>query len=72
MTAITDTLKPSIAIELLASRLDTEVELFRRDKDALSDDDLRDMVKCCRFITENGRHDYNGTAIEIEEYLEKL
>lgn len=62
----------SIAIQLLLSRLDTQVEQFRQDKDLLDSDDLRDMVKCCRFITENSRHDYSGTAIEIEEYLEKL
>lgn len=67
---ITQDLKLSVAIELLVSRIDTEVEMFRQDKDLLSSDDLEDLVKCCKFITENSRHDYSGTAITIEEYLE--
>lgn len=65
-------LKLSVAIELLTSRIDTEVEIFRRDKDQLSVEDLEEIARCCRFITENSRHDYSGTAIEIEEYLENI
>lgn len=70
--SITQELKLSVAIELLTSRTDTEVEIFRRDKDQLSEEDLEEIVRCCRFITENSRHDYSRTATEIEEYLENI
>ncbi len=66
----TETLKLSIAIELLTSRIDTELEIFERDKDCFSREDLEEIARCLRFISEHGRRNYTSHAIKIEEYLE--
>lgn len=62
-------LELSIAVELLNSRLDTELALF--DQGLLSDKDVEDLIKVIKFIGEVKRKDFYLTQRhKLEEHLE--